>query len=151
MPNEEKRQDESDARSVAESIVRRERWRVRLWAAATAGLWVVTAAYLLILVFTYMLLLHPAVNEFVTGGEMNDRAREDFAAAIIDWLWALLWWPITLVVAAAGSIWFTLASRRATLRQIQASLAQISDQLKQMVPEPSVGSADPTSSTGAAV
>jgi hypothetical protein len=134
MPNEEKRQDESDARPVAESIVRRERCRVRLWATLTAGLWLLTSAYLLTLVFTYMLLFHPAVNEFVTGGEMNDRARQDFAGAIIDWLWALLWWPITLVVAAAGSIWFTLASRRATLRQIQASLAQISDQLKQMVP-----------------
>jgi hypothetical protein len=136
MPNEEKRQDESDARPVAESIVRRERWRVGLWAAATAGLWVVTAAYLLILVFTYMLFFHPAVNEFVTGGEMNERARQDFATAIIDWLWALLWWPITLVVAAAGSIWFTLASRRATLRQIQTSLGQISEQLKQMAPTP---------------
>ncbi|MHC4589052.1 MAG: hypothetical protein ACYTAQ_06860 [Planctomycetota bacterium] len=105
MPNVEQRQDEW------------ERWRVRLWATATAGLWVVTAAYLLILVFTYLMLLHPAVNEFVTGGEMNERARQDFAAAIIDWVWALLWWPVTLIVAAACTTWFTLASRRATLRQ----------------------------------
>jgi hypothetical protein len=41
-----------------------------------------------------------------------------------------------VVVAAAGSIWFTLASRRATLRQIQTSLGQISEQLKQMAPTP---------------
>ena len=136
MPNEEQRQDESDARPVAEAIVRRERWRVRLWATATAGLWVVTAAYLLILVFTYLMLLHPAVNEFVTGGEMNDRARQDFAAAIVDWVWALLWWPVTLIVAAACTTWFTLATRRATLRQIQASLAEISEQLKRLAPEP---------------
>ncbi|MHC4217809.1 MAG: hypothetical protein ACYSU7_05060 [Planctomycetota bacterium] len=121
---------------MADSIVRRERWRVRLWAVATAGLWVVTAAYLLILVFTYLLLLHPAVNEFVTGGDMNDRARQDFATALIDWFWALMWWPVTLVVAAAGTIWFTLASRRATLRQIQASLAEISEQLRTMAPQP---------------
>jgi hypothetical protein len=135
MPNEETRRDESDARPVAESIVRRERRRVRLWAVATTGLWVLTAAYLLILVFTYLALLHPAVNEFVTGGEMNDQARQDFAGAIIDWIWALLWWPITLVVAAGCTTWFTLASRRATLQQIQASLAQISEHIKQMAPE----------------
>ncbi len=96
----------------------------------------ITAAYLLILVFTYLVLLHPAVNEFVTGGEMSDRARQDFATAIIDWIWALLWWPITLIVAAGATTWFTLASRRATLRQIQTSLAQISAQLTRLAPEP---------------
>ncbi|MHC4718696.1 MAG: hypothetical protein ACYS5V_17155, partial [Planctomycetota bacterium] len=114
MPNVEQRQDEWP---VAESIVRRERWRVRLWATATAGLWVVTAGYLLTLVFTYLLFLHPVVNEFVTGGELSERHRQDFATAIIDWVWALLWWPVTLIVAAACTTWFTLASRRATLRQ----------------------------------
>jgi hypothetical protein len=136
MPNEEQRQDESDARPVAEAIVRRERWRVRLWATATAGLWVVTTAYLLILVLTYLVLLHPVVNELVTGSEMSDRARQEFATAIIDWVRALLWWPVTLIVAAAATTWFTLASRRATLRQIQASLAAISAQLRQLAPGP---------------
>jgi hypothetical protein len=136
MPNEENRQEDSDPRPVAESIVRRERWRLRLWAAVTASLWVVTASYLLILVFTYMLFIHPNTNELLTGYELSDQARQDYAAAVIDALWALLWWPITLVVAAAGTIWFTLASRRATLRQIQASLAEISEQLKRMAPQP---------------
>jgi hypothetical protein len=135
MPNEEKRQDESDARPVAESILMRERRRVRLWATLTAGLWLLASAYLLILVFTYMVLLHPNTNELLTGHELTEHARREYPAAIIDMLWALLWWPVTLVVAAAATIWFTLATRRATLRQIQCSLAQISDQLKRLVPE----------------
>jgi hypothetical protein len=140
MPDEEQRRAESDARPMAESIVRRERWRVRLGAAVTAGLWVATAAYLLILVYSYLYLLHPVVNELLTGGELNERTRQDFSVAIITWFRALAWWPITLVVAAAAATWFTLASRRATLRQIQASLTDISEQLRRMVPEPPSGS-----------
>jgi hypothetical protein len=121
---------------MAESIARRGRRRVRFWAAAAGGLWVVTAAYLLILVFLYLLFLNPPVHALLTGCELGEQARENFAAAIIDWLRALLWWPATLVVAAAGTIWFTLASRRATLRQIQAGLADISAQLERMAAGP---------------
>ena len=113
MPDEETRQDGADVRPLAASIARRDRWRVRLWAAVTGGR-----------------------HALLTGCELNEQAREDFAAAIIDWFWALLWWPVTLVVAAVVTIWFTLASRRATLRQIQAGLADISAQLASMTAGP---------------
>ncbi|MHC4100316.1 MAG: hypothetical protein ACYTGY_01805 [Planctomycetota bacterium] len=121
---------------MAETIVRRERRRMGAWAVVTSAFWVVTAAYLLILVFSYLAFVHPAVNELLTGGELSPQARQDYAAVIIGGLKALLWWPITLIAAAACTTLFTLASRRATLRQIQASLVEISEQLKQIVPEP---------------
>ncbi len=135
-PGRERAASDVNARPVAETIVRRERRRVCAWALATSFLWVITAAYLLILMFTYLAIVHPAVNELLTGGELSPEARQRYAAVIIGGLKALLWWPVMLIVAAACTTWFTLASRRATLRQIQASLAQISEQLKRMAPEP---------------
>ncbi|MHC4106524.1 MAG: hypothetical protein ACYS7M_12300 [Planctomycetota bacterium] len=49
---------------------------------------------------------------------------------------ALLIRPIVLIAAAACTTGFTFASRRATLRQIQASPADISERLRQMAQKP---------------
>ena len=136
LPGRERTSSETAARPVAELIVRRERRRVGAWAVTTAVLWAITGLYLLVLIFTYLSIIHPAVNELLTGGELSPQSRQEHATAIIGGLKALCWWPILLIVAAGCTTWFTLASRRATLRQIQASLAQISDQLRQMAREP---------------
>ena len=132
MSNEETRHDISSPQPAAAAVTQRERRRVGYWAAATGALWAVTTAYLLVLVFLYLLFLNPPLHALLTGSEFSEQARADLAAAIIDWFRALLWWPVTLVVAAAGTIWFTLAARRATLRQVRAGLAEVSAQLARM-------------------
>jgi hypothetical protein len=123
-----------------ERIVRRERRRVRLWAMAAAALWIIAAVYLFGLVWVYAVLIHPVIiNEFFTG----EYTSPDAAAAmkppmvvVTKLLLASLYWPALLFLAAACTLFFTLASRRATLRQIQASLAEISVQLKQLTTRP---------------
>jgi hypothetical protein len=47
---------------------------------------------------------------------------------------AALGWPVLLFAAAASTTAFTLTSRRATLRQIQASLAEIGAEMRRLVP-----------------
>lgn len=114
-------------------ILRRERWKVRAWAVAAAVLWIAAAAYLLVLLWVYTMMIHPVIHEFFTG----DYTRPDAAGAlqprmfvIARLLLAALYWPALLALAAVCTVLFTLASRRATLRQIQAHLADISAQLR---------------------
>jgi hypothetical protein len=146
MANDEKPPDElveSDAAvaetpapRVAEAVMRRQRRWVWAWAIATAALWAITALYLLVLVGIYLVLVHPAVNELLTGGELGPVAQQEINTLIVNTVKALFLWPVALTAAAICTILFTLASRRATLRQIQASLAEISAQLKQMAEQP---------------
>jgi hypothetical protein len=119
---------------LAERIIRRQRLWVRVWAIASAGFWVVTALYLLVLVGAYLVFVHPAVQEvFTVAEEMPASHRERAAEMILLALKALFIWPILLIVAAACTTGLTLVSRRATLRQIQVSLADISEQLRRLV------------------
>ncbi len=122
-----------------ERIVRRERWRVRLWATATAALWIIAVVYLFGLVWVYAVLIHPVINEFFTGEYTNPdaaAAMKPRMVVVAKLLLASLYWPALLFLAAACTLFFTLASRRATLRQIQASLAEISAQLRQLTTRP---------------
>ncbi len=127
---EQDEQTSATAAPTVDQIARRERWRVRCWAIATVVLWVVTAAYLLGLLWSYMVLLHPKFHEFLTSEETGPAQMQGFARFLISWFKALLVWPVLLFAAAACTTIFTLASRRATLRQIQGSLAEISEQLR---------------------
>jgi hypothetical protein len=124
------------ATPIVDQIARRERRRVRCWAVATGVLWIVTAAYLLGLLCVYMVFLHPRFNEFLTSEKTGPAQMQEFAPVFISWLKALLVWPLLLFAAAACTTIFTLASRRATLRQIQSNLTQISEQLKALTGKP---------------
>ncbi|MFQ5807551.1 MAG: hypothetical protein ACE5I3_13980 [Phycisphaerae bacterium] len=131
----------SNASAVAASplvdrIVRRERWRVRWWAIATAALWIITAAYLLGLLWFYAVFIHPVMHEYFTSEYVAPDAMKPHMLVVIALLKALLWWPGLLFAAAVCTTFLTLASRRATLRQIQASLTEISVQLKALASKP---------------
>jgi hypothetical protein len=114
-------------------IVRRERWRVRGWAAATVVAWLLTAFYLFGLLWFYAMKIHPVMNEYFTSPQpVSPAAMEPRMRVIIYLLRMLLYWPLALTVAAACTTGFILASRRATLRQIQVSLAEISAQVREL-------------------
>lgn len=120
------------APAIVDEITRRERRRVCIWAIATGVLWVLAAAYLLALLWFYMCFLHPIIHEYFTSGDLDPNEIKPPLNVMITLLKALLWWPGLLFLAAASTTLFTLASRRATLRQIQASLAEISEQLRDL-------------------
>jgi hypothetical protein len=126
--------DEVPARvpTIVDEVTRRERRRVRVWAVATGVLWVLAAAYLLGLLWFYVCFLHPVFHEYFTRADVTPEAMQPRMRVVFMLLKALLWWPGLLFLAAASTTLFTLASRRATLRQIQASLAEISEQVKSL-------------------
>lgn len=118
------------AAAAVEFVAHRERRRVRRWAIATIALWLLTAVYFVALLGAYLVFVHPVLNEFLTNQEYRQGDLTEHARVIITGLMALMYWPALLLLAAGCTIMFILATRRATLRQIQISLAEISTQLK---------------------
>jgi len=129
MPNDE-------ALKVVELVSRRERHGLRIWAILTGALWTITAAYLAVLILGYLVFVHPVVDELLIGGEPPATSHRAHADAFITGLKALLYWPLTLIAAAGCTMAFTIVSRRTTLRLIHESLADISDQLRQLAQAP---------------
>lgn len=121
----------SDARHTAEiqDVVHRENRRMALWTATTAVLWVVTAAYFIALWLCYMVFVHPVLHELLSEEELNAALLDNVKEVLLIGLRAVVVWPILLLVSASCTTWLVLTSRRSTLRQIQANLALISDQL----------------------
>jgi hypothetical protein len=77
-----------------------------------------------------MVLIHPVLYELLINEEYRHEDWRHHAFALVTALKALLLWPILLFLPAACTTCFTLASRRATLPQIQGSLADTSAQLR---------------------
>ena len=116
-------------------IMHRERRRVRRWAIAAGTAWVIAVGYLFGLIYFYLVFIHPVLHEYFTSPHVDPEAMKPRMRTVIYLLQAVLYWPILLFVAAACTVFFTLATRRATLRQIQASLAEISAELKARIPQ----------------
>jgi hypothetical protein len=114
-------------------IVRSEKRRMRLWTATTAGLWIITTAYFIGLWLCYMVFVHPALHELLSQEEVDAALLVNVKAVLLIGLKALVVWPLLLLVSAACTTWLVLTSRRSTLRQMHANLAQISEQLRVLV------------------
>ncbi len=118
------------APTIVDLITARERKRVRRWAILTVALWLITALYFAVLLWGYLVFVHPAIQELLAHDEPDPQRFKTQMRVLIGGLTALLYWPALLLLAAGCTTWFTIVSRRATLRQIQASLAQIADHLQ---------------------
>jgi hypothetical protein len=127
----------SDPRWVSSEIVSRDRLRVRLLAGLVAFLWLAGIAGVLYMIFWF--------NRFIIlfgpfdGGHTNEwyatalfHAKMELHHSLEACLGAV---PI-LLLAALGTVWLVLSSRRATLNQINISLAQISEQLRRSQTSP---------------
>jgi hypothetical protein len=122
----------STALTIVDLITTRERKRVRRWALLTIAFWLIAASYFAVLLWAYLVFVHPAMQELLTHSEPDPLRFKTHMRVLISGLTALLYWPASLLLAAGCTTWFTIVSRRATLRQIQASLAQIADHLQSM-------------------
>ncbi len=121
---------DSTVPTIVDLITARERKRVQRWAILTVALWLITALYFAVLLWGYLVFVHPAIQELLAHDEPDPQRFKTHMRVLITGLTALLYWPALLLLAAGCTTWFTIVSRRATLRQIQASLAQIADHLQ---------------------
>jgi hypothetical protein len=125
-----------DPRRLSAEIIARDRWRVRLLAGLTALLWLVGIAVVLYMIFWF--------NRFIIAyGPLPDPDGREWKAFVVsDQFHAKMELHHSLEVceaavpalllAALCTVWLVLTSRRATLNQINISLAEISAQLREL-------------------
>ena len=126
----EERQGRHDE-TIAASIVKRTQQRLRLFAALTIGLWGLSAAAFILVVRGFFVFIYPIMVEWAL--DVQPEGLEDRVTAIpnLCMISAYTYFGL-LTLAAIATILLIGASRRATLRQIHASLADLSEQLKQL-------------------
>jgi heme exporter protein D len=127
----------TDPRQLTRNILEHDRRRIRLLAILATLFWVLTAAGIVCLCPFYVVIVAPRLRAYQLG---RAHLEHDWN----DWMmvgdWAVYWilaCIISLLLAAICTVLLILVSRRATLRQINASLVEISEQLKQLSQVPS--------------
>ena len=128
-----------DARQLAGKVWQRERWRVRLLTGLTMLLWLLAAAGVFFVIYVVTWHLYPRQQQLMRDATLGKLPVEKVVE--IQALHFQLVEICTRVVAAAFialtlaalcTVLLVLVSRRATLRQINHQLAEISEQLKQL-------------------
>src|SRR5262249_37614301 len=121
-----------DPRQLTRQILERDRRRIRLLTGLATFFWVLTTVGIVCLCPFYVLVVAPRLRAYQAGraqlaNDWNDWAMVGDWAAY--WILACI---ICLLLAAVCTVLLILLSRRATLRQINASLVEISEQLKHL-------------------
>jgi hypothetical protein len=126
----------TEARQLSSMIIARDRWRVRLLAGFTALLWLGGIAGVLYMVFWF--------NRFIIAYSPAPRRDLDSMGAVLasdefhakmelhHSLEACQAAVPVLLLAALCTVWLVFSSRRATLNQINLSLAEISETLREL-------------------
>ncbi len=122
----------ADPRHLTRQILERDRRRVRLLAGLATLFWILTAAGIVCLCPFYVIVVAPRLRAYQAGRAQLANDWNDWAL-VGDWAaYWILGCIISLLLAAICTVLLILLSRRATLRQINAGLAEISEQLKQL-------------------
>jgi hypothetical protein len=122
----------TDPRQLTRNILERDRRRVRLLAVLATLFWFLTAAGIVCVCPFYVVIVAPRLRAYQVGGAHLDNDWSDWAR-VGDWAaYWILGCIISLLLAATCTVLLILVSRRATLRQINANLVGISEQLKQL-------------------
>lgn len=115
---------------LTKSIMARDQRRIRWLTIAAVFLWVCTAAGVALMSWLYVMLVAPRLRAYAAGRAQLQNDWQDWAF-FIDVIARSVWgFVVPLLLAAICTILLIFLSRRATLRQINASLAEISEQLK---------------------
>ena len=131
-----------EARQQVWRVLERDRRRVRFLTILTTAIWLLAVALILTVLVNFGLifpaqakLVHDIEAGSVTPAQ-HDEAQRLLLMAFEKGTLVIAFSVTVLAVAAFCTVLLILASRRATLRQVNASLAEISEQLKQLRPPP---------------
>lgn len=128
--------DEADARRLARKIIESDGRRIRVLAGLTIALWAIAAAGISLALFALLALRPEPENPALDAQQgrttlAEHRARERSRWMAIEKMTAVVAISVaTLALAALGTVLLVLASRGATIRQVNATLLQISEELK---------------------
>jgi ABC-type Fe3+ transport system permease subunit len=124
-----------EARQLTWKVLERDRHRVRLLSGLSIAVWVLAVAVIVLVlvgsgfIFPFEALVqHDQEIGRISASQRDQLQREVRVALHLGALSSVA----VLTVAALCTILLVFASRRATLRQVNASLVEISEQLKQL-------------------
>ncbi len=118
--------------ALARQILEHDRRRIRLLAGLATLFWILSGAGIVCLCPFYVMVVAPRLRAYQVGRAQLSNDWNDWALAG-DWAaYWILGCVIALLVAAICTVLLIVASRRATLRQINSSLLEICEQLKQL-------------------
>jgi hypothetical protein len=124
----------ADAQQITRRVLERDRRRVRILAAITILLWVL-AALGIVLVLGALLFVHPAMLEPIREGvTAADRERfEHVRLMMLEKTTAVAAISVAiLALAALGTVFLVFVAHAATIRRVNSTLIEISEQLKQL-------------------
>ena len=130
--------DLPDARDLSSSVLARDRRRLRTLGGLILALWLAGAAgigfvlYNLAIYVPAYMRLQMKIEEGGVSMEQRQRIQENNLGGFQIGLSITACSVAILALAALGTFLLVLASRRATLRQVNANLTLISDQLRQL-------------------
>ncbi len=118
---------------IAARVLRRDRLIIRVLAGGTIVLWAIAATGILMFNVGFMTYLFPMMQRWAATGVPDDR----LPLAIVRLMYTygspvLMASACAMIMAAIGTVALILFSRHASLRQINRSLAIISDQLREL-------------------
>jgi hypothetical protein len=129
----------SDPRRLAGKVLHRERWRIRLLTGLTILFWLVAAAGVFSVIYIATWHLIPKQHQLMRNATLGKlpadkvveiQASHFQAVELCTHLVAVAF--VALTLAGLCTVLLVVVSRRATLRQINAQLAEISAQLKRL-------------------
>lgn len=121
----------ADPRQLTQKVLKRDRRSIRLLIGVATLFWILATAGLVWLISYYLLLVSPRLRAYAAGRAQLQNDWSDWAYAVDLAAGSTLACIVALFLAAVCTMLLIVLSRRATLRQINASLAEISEQLKQ--------------------
>jgi hypothetical protein len=121
-----------DIGEIACQTTRRDRLRIRLLAGACVLCWIVTVLGVIWLIGFYFLYIVPRLDAYAVGRLQLENDWKEWIRAFNAGAQIILTCMVAFLSAALGTVLLVLASRRATLKQINVDLLIISEQLKQL-------------------
>jgi hypothetical protein len=121
---------EIDPRQMARNIVQRDRRRIRLLAVLSAAFWIAATGGVVWLATMYFLTVEPRLNAYAAGHAQLESDWKDWARAGDVAARSLLVCLAAMLLAAISTVVLILLSRHATLRQINATLSELSERLR---------------------
>jgi hypothetical protein len=125
-----------EAQQITRQVLVRDRRRVRLLAGVTVFLWV-TAALAIVVVLGALLHVHPKMLQTIPREASSaDRERfEQVRLMMLEKSTAVVAISVAvLALAALGTVLLLFAAHAATIRRVNATLVEISEQLKRLRP-----------------
>ena len=124
----------SDTRRQVQNVLRRDRRRVRVLTGLAVALWLAAAGGIGSLVYVGYAMVFPKLKSAAFQPERVPRAEAQALHTYVVGVGATLLGVSVCILALATlfTLLLVLASRRATLRQVNAGLLEVTEQLKQL-------------------